>query len=373
MKRIFSAGPSITELEERVVLDALRHGWYEHPYDYVEKFQAEFAAWHRRAHGVMTPNCTAALHLVYASLGIGPGDEVIVPECTWIATVAPVVQQGAHPVFCDIDPRSWCLDPDSVRRRVSPRTKAIVAVDLYGNMPELEAFGALADECEIPLIEDAAEALGSVRNGVRAGKFGLASVFSFHRTKTLTTGEGGMLLTDDEDLYARAMFLRDHGRTSIPYWNSESAFKYMPFNLQAALGWAQFQRVEELVAMKRQLLAWYRAGLADIPDLELNFEPPGVTNGAWGPTVVFGRSHRLTKTDALARLAEAGVPARPFFYPLSSLPAFPKHDEAEHRRMNPVAYDVSSRGITLPCALNLEEDDVARVCEAIRELVERRR
>lgn len=178
-----------------------------------------------------------------------------------------------------------------------------------------------------------------------------------------------MLLTDDPALYARAMFLRDHGRSEIPYWNTESAFKYMPFNLQAALGWAQFQRVDELVAMKRQILSWYRAGLADVPDIELNFEPPGVVNGAWATSLVFGRSHGQSKADALARLAAVGVPARPFFYPLSSLPAFAKHGEAEHRRRNPVAYDLSARAITLPCALNLEEDDVARVCDAIRTLV----
>ena len=208
------ACPWITDQEIKVVEDAMRNGWHENPYDYVETFQKEFAEFHDRKFGIMTSNCTSAIHLILTALGIKSGDEVIVPECTWIATAAPVTYLNATPVFCDIHSENWCLDPSSVERQISSRTKAIIAVDLYGNMPQMDELNELSNEKGIPLIEDAAEALGSKYKGKKAGKFGTASVFSFHRTKTITTGEGGMLLLDDQDLYKRCMILRDHGRNS---------------------------------------------------------------------------------------------------------------------------------------------------------------
>lgn len=365
----FMAGPWITDHEVKVVEDAMRNGWYDQAYRYVELFQREFAAYHNRRFGIMTPNCTSAIHLLLAGMGVGPGDEVIVPECTWIATAAPVKYLGAEPRFCDIERESWCLDPASVAGAITPRTKAIIAVDLYGNMPDMDGLRRVADAAGVPLVEDAAEALGSKYRGVRAGKFGIGSVFSFHRTKTLTTGEGGMLLLDDERLYARCMFLRDHGRVAgIPYFNSEVTFKYMPFNLQAALGYAQFQRIEELVARKREIFDLYKRHLASIPDIQLNAEPPHVHNGIWNVAVVFGKSHRITKAEAMKRIEALGLPSRPFFYPLSSLPAFPG-EKAIHESKNPVAYDVSARGINVPCSFNITEAQIQDYCNAIRTIL----
>jgi perosamine synthetase len=366
---IFAAGPWITEHEEKVVLDALRNGWYgKDAYRYVEAFETEFARWHDRAFALMTPNCTTALHLVLAGLGIGEGDEVIAPECTWIGSVAGITYQGATTVFADVDPDHWCLTPASIDRAITPRTKAVIVVDLYGNMPDWDGIAALCAERGITVIEDAAEALGSVYKGTRAGKFGVASVFSFHRTKTLTTGEGGMLLLDDQKLFERCKFLRDHGRTPGSYYNTEVTFKYMPFNLQAALGYAQFQRIDELVAKKRAILDGYRQRLSGIPDLLLNSEPPDGINGAWCSTLVFGTSHGVTRDRALEELPPLGVPARPFFYPLSSLPAYPGREGAG-RRDNPTAYDVSERGLCLPSALSLVDDDLDQISRAIRRLL----
>lgn len=364
------AGPWITEHEERIVLDALRNGWYgAQAYHYVETFEREFAHHHRRAHALMTPNCTSAIHLLLAGLGIGPGDEVIVPDCTWIATAAPITYVGATTVFCDIDPDNWCLSPDALAARITEHTKAIIAVDLFGNMAEWSALEEVAGRFGIPLIEDAAEALGSFYRGIPAGKFGVGSVFSFHRTKTLTTGEGGMLLLDDEALFKRCKFLRDHGRAEgRMYYNTEVTFKYMPFNLQAALGYAQFQRLDELVARKRRFLERYRAGLAGIPDLHLNAEPPHVVNAVWGPTLVFGHSHDMTKEKAIAELGALGLPARPFFYPLSSLPAYASHN-ANGRQIAPTAYDISARGITLPAAFTLTDEQIDAMCTGIRRIL----
>jgi perosamine synthetase len=370
MKPFHMAGPWITEHEVKVVEDAMRNGWYEHAYDYCERFQAEFAAYHGRRYGIMTPNCTTAIHLVLTALGIGEASEVILPECTWVGSSAGVTYLRATPVFCDIDPISWCLDPASVEKRITPRTRAIVAVDLYGNMPRMDELSELADRHGIPLVEDAAEALGSTYKGVRAGKFGVASVFSFHRTKTLTTGEGGMLLVDDTALYERCMVLRDHGRRpgGPMYYNYEITYKYMPFNVQAALGYAQLQRVEELIGRKREQLARYRQQLAGVPDIALNPEPEGGVNGAWITALLFGASHRLDKHRAIELLAALGIPVRPFFYPLSSLPAYAGFRE-RYEPLNPVAYDISSRGINLPGALVLTDEQIDAVAGGVRKIL----
>lgn len=370
MEKIHMAGPWITEHEIKVVEDAMRNGWYEHAYDYCEKFQDEFAAYHDRAFGIMTPNCTAAIHLLLTGLGIKPGDEVIIPDCTWIATGAGISYLGATTVFADIDPINWCLNPDSLEAAISSRTKAIIVVDLFGNMPLMDEIRAIADKHGLPLIEDAAEAIGSVYKGTKAGKFGIGSVFSFHRTKTITCGEGGMLLLDDKDLYERCMFLRDHGRKYDEgmYFNYEVTYKYMPFNVQAALAYAQFQRIDELVGKKREQLNMYREKLADIDDILLNPEPEGGVNGAWITSLIFGKSHNLSKQSAMAKLEEIGIPARPFFYPLSSLPAYPGQKE-KYQDKNINAYDISNRGINLPGAAILTESQIDLICEGIHKIL----
>lgn len=365
---MFMAGPWITEHEEKIVLDALRNGWYgKQAYSYVETFESEFAKYHAREHGLMTPNCTTALHLLLAGLDIGEGDEVIAPDCTWVGSVACVTYQRATTVFADIDPIHWCLTPESIERAITPRTKAVIVVDLYGNMPDWDGIKDVCDRHNVLMIEDSAEAIGSIYKGTRAGKFGVASTFSFHRTKTITTGEGGMLLLDDEKLYQRCKFLRDHGRSPGTYFNTEVTFKYMPFNMQAALGYAQLQRIEELVGKKRWIWQGFRDRLADIPDILLNPEPPHVTNGVWVTALVFGNSHEMTRDTALREIPELGLPVRPFFYPLSSLPAFDREEEG--RRNNPVSYDVSQRGINLPCALNLTDADLDRYSEGLHKLL----
>jgi perosamine synthetase len=368
MEPIYMAGPWITEHEIKVVEDCMRNGWYN--YKYVETFEREFAEYHGRRHALMTPNCTTAIHLLLTALGIAEGDEVIVPEITWIATAAPVTYLRASPVFCDIDPVHWCLDPASVERSITAKTKAIIPVDVYGNMPAMDELIEISNQHGIPLVEDAAEALGSTYKGVRAGKFGVGSVFSFHRTKTVVTGEGGMLLLDDEALYERCSFLRDHGRkpNGPAYYNYEVTYKYMPFNLQAAVGYAQFQRIDELVQKKRWIFDQYRQRLGDIDDLYFNPEPEGGFNSTWITGLVFGKSHDMTKLKAIDELQKLGLPARPFFYPLSSLPAY-EGAESVYRSRNPIAYDISVRGINLPGALIMTEEQIEKVANGVRSIL----
>lgn len=369
MNKINMAGPWITGLERSMVQDAMDH-WDENCYYYCETFQKEFSDYHNRKYGIMTPNCTTSLHLLLAGLGIGRGDEVIVPECTWIASSAPISYLGATPVFCDIDPVNWCMAPDSVEKSISDKTRAIIAVDLFGNMPDMDALVEISEQYGVFLIEDAAEAVGSIYKGNRAGKFGVGSTFSFHRTKTITSGEGGMLLLDDKELFERCMLLRDHGRgpNTKPYFNEEVTYKYMPFNVQAAIGYAQFKRIDELVGKKREQLNRYRENLGFIDDILLNPEPPGGINGAWITALVFGKSHHMPKQKAIDELTNLNIPARPFFYPLSSLPAY-EGMQKKYQSKNPIAYDISNRGINLPGAANLGNEEIDFICDGIKKIL----
>ena len=360
-------GPWITEHEENIVLNAIRDGWYGNKaYQYVEAFEPQFAAWHDRRFGLMTPNCTHAIHLGLSGLGVGPGDEVIVPEVTWIATVAPITYCGAVPVFCDVDPNTWCATSEAVARCIGPRTKAIIIVDLYGNMPNWDDLKALSKKSGIPILEDSAEALGSSYQGEKAGGFGKASVFSFHRTKTITTGEGGIILTDDPALFERCKILRDHGRAPGSYYNTEVAFKYMPSNLQASLALAQFQRIDELVGRKRAMLNRYREQLSGLP-VTLNTEPQGGQNGAWCTTLIFDEETKIDNVTAKTYLDAHMLPSRPFFYPLTALPAFASHTNGGPER-NPVAYSLSKRGIILPSSFRVTDAQIDQYSSILAKL-----
>ena len=376
MRRIPVAGPSITRREIDYVADAAARCWYENAGEYNQRFEQAFAEYVGVSYAISLPSCTSALHLSLAAAGVGPGDEVIVPDVTWIASAAPIEYVGATPVFADIDPATWCLSLETVQACVTDRTRAIVAVDLYGSMPDLPALRAYADGLGIALIEDAAEAFGSEIAGRKAGSFGVTGTFSFHGSKTMTTGEGGMLVTDSEAIFRRASFLRDHGRIpgDVSFRNSEVAFKYKMSAVQAALGLAQVERAEELVAKKREVFSWYAEELADLPGATLNAEPAGTKNSYWMTTVVLDPSTGIDKTELAKRLSERGVDSRPFFHPLSSLPAYEgRIESARARRCNAVSYRVSPYGINLPCAMSIERDDVAFVAEALRDAVSVRR
>ncbi len=243
---------------------------------------------------------------------------------------------------------------------ITPRTKAVIPVDLYGGMPDLTSICAIAAHHNIRIVEDAAEALGSQYHGRKAGKLGDTGVFSFHGSKMMTTGEGGMVVTDDETLYRRMLVLRDHGRQpdDFNFFNGEVAFEYKMTSLQAALGLAQIERAEELVERKRWIFARYRERLSDVPYLALNHEVAGTRNSYWMVTVVWDRTIGLVKEAVMAGLQDEGIATRPFFHPLSSLPAYKSAmDCARARQENTVSYDISPRAINLPCAMSIEESD----------------
>jgi perosamine synthetase len=366
-ERIPVAGPWVTELEVRYVAEAAEHGWYERAGHYVQRFEQAFAEYLGVRHAISVPHCTSALHLALAGLGLKPGDEVIVPDITWIASAAPAQYVGAVPVFADIDPITWCMSAGSVRECITPRTRAIIPVDLYGLLPDMLELRQLADEHGLHVIEDAAQAIGSRFGDRLAGTFGDAAVFSFHGTKTLTTGEGGMLVTNDGELHERALLLRDHGRSRDNFrnfYNTEVAYKYRMSSLQAAFGLGQLERIEQLIARKREIFGWYKERLSGIAGLQLNAEPSGYFNTCWMVNVVVDTSYGLDTPELMRRFDREAIDTRPFFHPLSALPAYSATREAQD-----VAYALSPRAINLPSAMKLSEAQVDRVCATLRSIL----
>lgn len=375
-RRIPVAGPSITQREIDAVTRAVTESWYDGANVELQAFEAEFAQRLGRRHAIALPSCTAGIHLSLLALGIGPGDEVIVPESTWIATAAPIHYVGATPVFVDVERLSWCIDPDAVRRAITPATRAVISVDLYGGAADYVALEAVCTEHGLPLIEDAAEAAGGLTVGRHVGSFGATAVFSFHGSKTLTTGEGGMVLCDDDDLWQQMLFLRDHGRLpgDLSFRSAAVGWKYKMSAMQAALGRVQLDRIDELVASKRTMFGWYADRLDGVVE-QLNWERPGDRSTYWMATMVLDPAGGLVANELADALRAEAIDTRPFFPPLSSIPAFDhlygngnaRPDHARH----PVAYHLGTHGLNLPSSLRLTESDVDRVCDVVRATVDR--
>ena len=369
MNRIYYTKPSITELEVEYATDAARNGWGERCYEYINRFEDVFKEHLGVKYAIATSSCTGALHMGMAALGIGPGDEAIMADTNWIATAAPIVHLGAKPVFVDILPDSWCIDPDQAEAAITPRTKAIVAVHLYGNLCDMDRLRAIGEKHGVAIIEDAAEAIGSVYHGKRAGSMGKFGSFSFHGTKTLTTGEGGMFVTNDSDLYETVLTLSNHGRTrkqSKQFWPDMVGFKYKMSNIQAAIGCAQTERIDDLIDRKREILIYYRNQLKRQTGIMMNPEPAGTINGAWMPTTVFDAETGVT-TEKLLRLFTAkNIDARVFFHPLSSLPMF------KERRLNKYARSIPKAAINLPSFHDITSDQQDSVVAVINDVLKQR-
>ncbi|MBP1842138.1 perosamine synthetase [Rhizobium petrolearium] len=369
--RIFYTKPSITELEMRYAADAVATGWGAKCYDYINRFERTFCEHLGVRYAIATSSCTGAMHMGLAALDVGPGDEVILADTNWIATAAPIVHLGATPVFVDILPDTWCLDPVQVERHITPRTKAIVATHIYGNLCDMEALLAIGERHGVAVVEDAAEALGSAINGRRAGSMGRFGTFSFHGTKTVTTGEGGMFVTNDADLYERVLTLSNHGRArgqTKQFWPDMIGFKYKMSNVQAAIGCGQLERIEELAARKRDILNIYKAKLSGISGIALNPEHEGTVNGAWMPTVVFSETWGITSDDLQKAFHAADIDARVFFHPLSSLPMFEEQRHAGNV-YNVNAWSIPQRAINLPSYHDMTEEDLNRVANTLLDLL----
>ena len=368
MNKIPISGPWITKKEIDYVSDAVTNAWYSNANIYHERFEKAFADYLNVRYAVALPSCTSALHLSLAALRIGPGDEVIVPDITWIATAAPISYVGATPIFADIDEKTWCISPISYEKCITDKTKAVIPVDLYGGMPDWSELREISKKYDIAVIEDAAEALGSEYKGKKVGSFGDTGVFSFHGSKTMTTGEGGMLVTNDEEIYERVLFLRDHGRKpgDVMFFNDAIGYKYKMSSMQAALGLAQIERVNELVEKKREIFSFYQKELSGFEGITLNYEPKDTKNSYWMVCVVLDPKFGIKKEELFYKMNDLDISCRPFFFPLSAIPAYSNYPEAKKaRKRNMISYRVSPYGINLPCGMNMNEEKIKYVCSSL--------
>ena len=360
VREIPSAGPWITEKEVEYVRDATANGWYQNWFGYIDRFEKAFAQYIGVRFAISTSSCTGALQLAMRALELKSGDEVIAPEVTWLATVAPACLLGAKPVFVDVDPHTWCLDPVAFRKAITSRTKAVIPVDMYGHPSDKDEILRIAAEHGIAVIEDAAPGIGSRYKDRACGSFGLAGCFSFQGAKPLVTGEGGMLVTNDEKFYERCYYFWDYCREKGKVlYNTDIGYKFKMSNIQAALGLAQLERADEIIGKRRQIFFWYRDRLKDISGLRMNVEQEGCFCNFYVPTIVLDGKFPVNAETLMARLDEKGIRNRPFFRPLSKLPMF-------QAAKTPVADHLGANGINLPCASKLTEDDVHYVCQHLR-------
>lgn len=369
MRRIPISQPRLDRAELLNVTQAIKSGWISSKGDFITRFETGFAVFCGVRYGVATSNGTVALHLALRALGIGHGDEVIVPTLTFIATANAVSYCGARPVFVDSHPEYWGMDPAKIEEKITDRTRAIVPVHLYGHPCEMKSIMAIAQKHNLLVIEDAAEAHGAECDGQKVGSFGHVSCFSFYGNKILTTGEGGMCLTNDEALARRMRLLKDHGMDpSRKYWHDEVGYNYRMTNVQAAIGLAQLEKLDSLIAEKRRIAAWYDTGLKSLAQegiLRLPREMPWAKSVYWMYSILLDDRAGISRQglmDFLDQPGEAGiaVETRPIFYPLHIMPP--------HRCTDPypVAERISSCGLNLPSGMRLRRTDVEAICRKLR-------
>lgn len=366
MEKIHYTKPSITDLEVQFATDAAKNGWGEKCYDYIYKFENLFKEHLNIKYTMATSSCTGAMHIGLSALGISCGDEVILADINWIASAAPITYLGAKPVFVDILADTWCIDPAKIEAAITPKTKAIIAVHLYGNLCDMDEIINIAKKHNLYVIEDAAEAIGSIYKGKRAGTIGDFGVFSFHGTKTITTGEGGMFVTNNENLYEKANILNSHGRNPKnpkQFWAETIGFKYKISNIQAAIGYAQVERIDELIKRKRELFFEYNKLLSTLNGLTMNPIPTDEKTqyGYWMPTVVFENKINFNREKLLKIFKENNIDGRVFFYPLSMLPMF------EEIKENKVSYNIFGRAINLPSYHEITNENIKIICNILME------
>jgi perosamine synthetase len=373
-RRISSAGPSITSLEIDYVTDAIKNGWGANMNGYLDRFTSKFSEYIDLPYCLPTSHCTDAIHLALIAAGIKEGDEVIVPDLTWVASAAPILYLNATPVFADVDPQTWCITPESIQKNITSKTKAVIAVDLLGNMPDMDSIIDLCNENEIILIEDAAEGIGASYKGKLAGQFGHISVFSLNATKLIMSGQGGILCTRDKKLFEKAKLVSHHGiDQNIEgkyFWSYELGYQYKWTNIQAALALAQLERISELIEFKTNLYYRFKEELSSIPGLILNDGPDTIQQSYWITCAVHNQIGKLSKEFVMDEFNKADIDIRPMFYPISSMPPYRKFAKKDISSINKVSYNVSMNGICLPSGNELSLDnDVSRIANVFKKIL----
>ncbi len=358
------SAPIIGDKELLYVSDCLLTGWVSSAGKYIPQFEKEFSQFCNCDYGVATSSGTTALHLALEVLGIGPGDEVIVPTLTFIATANAVKYAGATPVFVDSEIDTWNINPDLIKEKITKRTKAVMPVHLFGHPCKMDSIIDICKENELYIIEDAAEAHGALYKGQKAGSMGEIVVFSFYGNKLITTGEGGMIVTNSADIASKAKILRDHGMSpDTKYIHPYLGYNYRMTNMQAALGVAQLERIDELINAKRKMASIYIENLKEVPGLRMPPNEPWAVNSYWLFSVIIDEKEFGVSRDRLiSMLKDKGIDSRPVFYPVHKQPIYNTNDEC------PVAEYLSANGISLPSSANLQSSEIDRVCEAIKQI-----
>jgi perosamine synthetase len=360
--------PFLGEDELNNVIEAVKSSWISSQGKFIGEFEEGFAKYHSVRHGIATSNGTAALHLALKSLDIGKGDEVIVPSLTFAATANAVLYCNADPVFVDSHPEYWCMDPDGLVDKITKKTKAIIPVHLYGHPCDMDPIMDLAEDHHLYVIEDAAEAHGAEYKGKMVGTFGDISCYSFYGNKIITTGEGGICITDDEALENKMIILRDHGMNPEKrYWHDVIGFNYRMTNLQAAIGVAQLQKLDQFIEKKRDIASFYQEKLTDLGDagqISLHPEMPWAKCVYWIYCILIEDKFNLKRDHLIDELKNRGIDTRPFFYPISIMNPYKKESL-------PHAEELSRKGLSLPSSTKLDFADISRITAALKDVNDR--
>lgn len=365
-KKISFAGPSITSHEVERVTDAVTNGFYENYFKHTILLEDKIREYLGVKHVIATHCCTVALHAAAVALDIGPGDEVIIPDISWVATAYAISYTGATCVFVDIDPDTLCIDPPSIIKAINSKTKAIMLVHTFGHPAEMDSIMKIASDHGIAVIEDAAPALGSRYKNNLIGNHGDISCFSFQGAKLTVSGEGGVACTNNDDLYSKLKLICSMGRTDSQsvFWSDQIGYQYTIANLTAALALAQVERINELLAIKQTIHSTYKAKLSEVSHLiKLIDNAEGCQSNFCYPAIILKDGVTISRDEILAKLKTLNIHARPAFPRMSQFPVF------EERFDNPVATLVAQRGINLPSAANLDVNDIGFVCDALLELI----
>ncbi|RLI83344.1 hypothetical protein DRP04_01785 [Archaeoglobales archaeon] len=366
--RIPICRPIIGERELYYITKAVEEGWIAKG-RYISEFEQRFANYCGCKYGVAVCNGTAALHLALASLDVGKGDEVIIPAFTMAAVAFAVVYTGAKPVLVDADPETWCMSVDEVEWAITDRTRAIIPVHIYGHPCNMDELLAIADEHNLHIIEDCAEAHGAEVRGKKVGSFGDMGCFSFYSNKIITTGEGGMIVTDDRSLASRARYLGDMAfepELELRFFHQEIGYNYRLTNLQAALGLAQLERIEDFIKARQRNAKLYTELLAEINGITLPVEEKWAKNVYWMYGILIEDNFGISRDKLMLRLAEKGIETRPFFTPMHQLPCFRRRGLFENTHY-PVAEELGHKGLLLPSGSDLTLEEIEYIVNAIKE------
>jgi perosamine synthetase len=363
MKTYPISKPTITSLEIDSVMDAVSSGWVSSIGPYIDEFESGMAKICQTKHSVSTSNGTTGLFLALKSLGIGDGDEVIVPDFSFIATANAVRHTGATPIFVDIDPVSLCIAPSNIERSITKNTKAIMPVHIYGHPAPMHEIMDIASKHGLYVVEDCAEAHGAKVMGRPVGSWGDMGVFSFYGNKIITTGEGGVIVTSNDSLAVKLKYMRDHAMSkSVKYWHTEIGYNFRLTNIQAALGVAQLKRLDLILNKKKQIYEWYKNELGNVKGISLNRSESWAAPVYWMICLEINGASIEQRNDVITKLGEMGVETRPYFYPMSDMPMYERaNTEMTHR--------IYATGINLPSYFDLDIEDVIHIAGMVKEVL----